>query len=279
MRKSLRNFLGLLYGIIYGVAHVVPGLSGGTFLVIFGCYDVVCEAFALNFKEVKRHFFFLALFGVGTVGGLIGFAHIITYLFANFAIQTSLFFMGLILGGIPLIVKTASSEESFKPACIPPFVLGLVLVVSLSLLEKFGIFNVDATNAVDFAFMASIVLYSFIAAIAMVMPGISGAFVLVAFGVYDLFMQSLRVFDFAVIFPAAVGVLVGIVVGAKLILLLLKKFKLMIYSAIIGMVVGSAVPLFPNGVGVNAASLSGMVCLALGGLLALKMGKKEYTSK
>ena len=279
MKKSLRNFFGLLYGIIYGVAHIVPGLSGGTFLVIFGCYDLVCQAFALNFKEIKKHFLFLALFGVGTVGGLVGFAHIITYLFANFPVQTSLFFMGLILGGIPLIAKTATGQEDFKPACLLPFVLGFALVTSLFLLEKFGIFHVDAAGAVDLAFTARIVLYAFIAAIAMVMPGISGAFVLVAFGVYDLFMQALRVFDLAVIIPAAIGVLAGIVVGAKLILLLLSKFQLMIYSAILGMVVGSMVPLFPSGVGLNAATLSGIFCLALGGLSAAAMGKKEYASK
>jgi len=271
----MRNFVGFIYGMIYGVAHIVPGLSGGTFLVIFGCYDVVCEAFALNITAIRKNFLFLMLFGIGTMGGLIVFAHIITFLFVNFAIQTNLFFMGLILGGIPLISKIATKEERFKPICIVPFSLGLALVVSLFLLERTGLFDVEATETAGLIYTTRIVFYSFIAAIAMIMPGISGAFILVVFGVYDIFMEAVRVMDFTVIVPAAIGILIGIVIGAKLVLLLLHKFKLMVYSAIIGMVAGSIIPLLPEGFGINIATLTGIVFLILGGSIALFMGKKE----
>ena len=275
----MQNFLGLIYGMVYGVAHVVPGLSGGTFLVVFGCYDTVCEAFALNFKMIKKHIIFLLLFGIGTVGGLVGFVHAITFLLDGFAIQTNLFFMGLILGGIPLIVKIATEEEKFKPVCIPPFLLGLGVVISLFLFEKLGVFTMHAALDVDVWFIVRIVLYSFVAAIAMIMPGISGAFVLVAFGVYDMFMTAIKGLDLIVLIPAVIGILLGIVVGAKLILMILKKFKLIVYSAIIGMVIGSAAPLFPDGLGINIATLTGVVCFILGGLISIIMGKKESTGK
>jgi len=270
----LRNIFGLVYGIVYGAAHIVPGLSGGTFLVIFGCYDTVCEAFALNFKEIKKHFFFLLFFGIGTVAGIFGFAYVITFLLHSFGIQINLFFMGLILGGIPLIVQIATEETKFKPFCILPFLLGLALVVSLFFIEKVGV----TANSVNLNFTLWITLYSFIAAIAMVLPGISGAFVLVAFGVYDLFMESLKTLDLAVLIPAVIGILFGIVLGAKLILLVIKKFKIIIYSAIIGMVIGSVLPLFPDGFGLNIATLTGIVCFALGGLTAVMMGKRENTT-
>ena len=275
----MQNFLGLIYGIVYGVAHVVPGLSGGTFLVVFGCYDLVCEAFALNFKMIKKHFFFLLFFGIGTVGGLVGFVHAITFLLDRFGIQTNLFFMGLILGGIPLIVKIATEEEKFKPVCIPPFLLGFGLVASLFFLEKLGVFTMHATLDIDVWFIVRIVLYSFVAAIAMIMPGISGAFVLVAFGVYDMFMGAIKALDLMVLIPAVIGILFGIVVGAKLMLWVLKKYKLIVYSAIIGMVIGSVLPLFPDGIGINFATLTGVVCLALGGLISIIMGKKESNSE
>ena len=273
----MHNFLGLIYGIVYGVAHVVPGLSGGTFLVVFGCYDLVCEAFALNFKMIKKHFFFLLFFGIGTVGGLVGFVHAITFLLDRFGIQTNLFFMGLILGGIPLIVKIATEEEKFKPVCLPPFLLGFGLVASLFFLEKLGVFTMHAALDVDVWFIVRIVLYSFVAAIAMIMPGISGAFVLVAFGVYDMFMGAIKALDLMVLIPAVIGILIGIVVGAKLMLWVLKKYKLIVYSAIIGMVIGSVLPLFPDGIGINMATLTGVVCLVLGGLVSIIMGKKEST--
>jgi len=273
----MHNFLGLIYGIVYGVAHVVPGLSGGTFLVVFGCYDLVCEAFALNFKMIKKHFFFLLFFGIGTVGGLVGFVHAITFLLDRFGIQTNLFFMGLILGGIPLIVKIATEEEKFKPVCLPPFLLGFGLVASLFILEKIGVFTMHAAFDVDVWFIVRIVLYSIVAAIAMIMPGISGAFVLVAFGVYDMFMGAIKALDPMVLIPAVIGILIGIVVGAKLMLWVLKKYKLIVYSAIIGMVIGSVLPLFPDGIGINMATLTGVVCLVLGGLVSIIMGKKEST--
>ena len=271
----MQNFFGLVYGIVYGVAHVVPGLSGGTFLVIFGCYNVVCEAFALNFEIIKKRFFFLLFFGIGTIGGLVGFVHAVTFFLDWFEIQTNLFFMGLILGGIPLIVKIAASEEKFKPVCIPPFLLGFAIVIFLFVIEKLGFFTTGAVKDVDFMFVVRITLYSFVAAIAMIMPGISGAFVLVAFGVYDIFMGAIKELDLMVLVPAVIGILLGIVAGAKLMLLIMKKYKLIVYSAIIGMVIGSAAPLFPEGFGLNFATLTGIACLALGGCISIVMGKKE----
>jgi len=274
----MRSFLGFIYGIVYGVAHVVPGLSGGTFLVIFGCYETVCEAFALNIRTIKKHLFFLLFLGIGTIVGLIGFVHAITFFLDNFGIQTNLFFMGLILGGIPLIVKIATEEERFKSVCLLPFILGLALVVSLFFLEKFGVFEMDGVQGVDTAFFVRIALYSFVAAIAMVMPGISGAFILVAFGVYDMFIGAVKVFDFAVLLPAAIGAVIGIVFGAKLILLVIQKSKLIVYCAILGMVIGSVAPLFPDGLGLNAATLAGLVCLACGGAISIIMGARQNSA-
>ena len=271
----MQNFLGLIYGIVYGVAHIVPGLSGGTFLVVFGCYDLVCEAFALNIKTIKKHFLFFVLFGIGTVGGIAGFAHAITYLLINFEIPLHLLFMGLILGGLPHIVQIATEEEKLRPMCALPFALGFALIVALFLFEKSYAFEMSALQETDFTFAVKIVLYSFVAAVAMVMPGISGAFVLVAFGVYDVFLGALSSLDFSVLIPATIGVLLGIVAGAKLILLTLKRYKLIVYSAILGIIIASVIPLFPAGIGLNAETLAGIVCFVLGIFIVARMGKGQ----
>ena len=275
----MRNIFGLIYGMVYGVALVVPGLSGGTFLVIFGCYDIICEAFSLNIKAIKKNIVFLIFFGIGAVSGLIGFAHAIVYLLSAFGVQTNLFFMGLILGGIPMIAKLATQDEKVKPICILPFLIGLAIVVSLFLMESMGMFGTDLSQDANFIFAIRIIVYSFFAALAMIMPGISGAFVLVAFGVYDLFMEALKGFEISVLVPAVIGVLLGIVVGAKLVLLVINKFKLMVYSAIMGMVVGSIAPLFPSGVGFNLATFVGIFCLAAGAWITVVLGKREPVEK
>ncbi|MDR0197303.1 MAG: DUF368 domain-containing protein [Oscillospiraceae bacterium] len=276
----IRCVLGLVYGTVYGTAHVVPGLSGGTFLVVFGCYDVVCEAFALNFKEIKKHFFFLLFFALGTVGGIVGFVRVVTFLLGNFEVQTNLFFMGIILGSVPLILNFAAEEPRRGVSALSPLFLaaGFLLVAALFLAERFGVFGVREVQSADFVFTLKIMFYSFVAAVALVMPGISGAFVLVAFGVYEMFMNGLKALDFSLIVPACAGISIGIVAGAKLVLFLLKNFRRAVYSAVLGMVVGSVLPLFPKGFGINAATAAGGVCFAAGMGLGLVSGKRSRKS-
>jgi putative membrane protein len=235
----------------------------------------VCEAYALNIQKIKEKLIFLLLFGAGTIGGLFGFVHAITFLLVNYHIQTSLFIMGLIIGGIPLITKIASEKEKFRLSCLLPLVLGMALVISLFIMENMGVFGGGDLQTFDLIFFAKIIVYSFIAAIAMVMPGISGAFVLVAFGVYDMFMGAIKVVDLTLLIPATIGMIFGIVFGAKMVLLLLKKYQLITYTAILGMVIGSALPLFPEGFGMNIETFSGIVFMILGGALSMILGKKE----
>jgi putative membrane protein len=197
------------------------------------------------------------------------------FFFFSFGIQTNLFFMGLILGGIPLIAKLATENEKVKPICIVPFLFGFALVFSLFLMERSGMMGSDMVKEFSIVFFIRIFIYAFVAAAAMIMPGISGAFVLLAFGAYDMFIEALIGFDFVVLVPAVIGVLAGIVAGAKLVLLAIRKFRLMVYSAIMGMVIGSVAPLFPEGAGFNLATLVGVACMGLGGWLTVVMGKRE----
>ncbi|MBQ8932005.1 MAG: DUF368 domain-containing protein, partial [Ruminiclostridium sp.] len=132
----LQYLLAVVYGIVFGVANIIPGVSGGTMLVVFGCYDKVCGALTLNLKEIKKNIKFLIFFGIGAVIGIVGFAFIITFLFTNFPVQTNMFFMGLIIGSVPLIIRNATVKDKFRPICILPFVIGLAAVVGLALLEN-----------------------------------------------------------------------------------------------------------------------------------------------
>jgi putative membrane protein len=304
----LKNLLGIIYGIVYGASLIIPGLSGGTFLVIFGCYDKICAAFALDFKMIKKHFIFYVFFGIGAICGLVGFLVAIKFLQENFNTPTFLFFLGLILGGIPFILKVArtpykaddsTAQDSpaealrFKPMCILPFLLGLALVVGISLgtppkfiedearedLEPIGTMSEVQFADFRFGYAARIGLIAVAAAVAMVLPGISGAGILLAFGAYNEFTGALSVSnpDFNVLVPAGIGVLIGIVAGAKLIRWLLKKSKLMVYSAIIGMVIGSVVPVLreANVTVFNSDVMIGTVCMLVGIVIVTILTRKE----
>lgn len=372
----MQNILAVLYGLVFGIANVIPGVSGGTMLVVFGCYDKVCGALTLDFKEIKKHFKFLVFFGIGAVIGIVGFAFVITWLFTNFPTQTNMFFMGLIIGSVPLILRNATVKDKFRPICIVPFIIGLAAVVGLAIAEngstdpyrfetavngntttitifndsdrtvnewalefadeenaldgrasgartvynastaekiqslfgaQFGpslpnafensagsviepnstyTFIYDGTAPLDGADMELSVSYAmdvkffitmmaalFIAAIAMIIPGVSGSFVMMTIGVYSTVIAAVKDLDFAIIIPCAIGAIIGLVVGARLITWLMKKYGLIVYSAILGLVAGSLYVIFPAGFGLNLATLTGAVCLAVGAFVAVVVGK------
>lgn len=375
----MQNLLAVLYGLVFGIANVIPGVSGGTMLVVFGCYDKVCGALTLNLKEIKKNIVFLIFFGIGAVLGIVGFAFVVTWLFENFPTQTNMFFMGLIIGSVPLIIRNATVKDKFRPTCIVPFIIGLAAVVGLAVAENWSVENdtntcvagfrtengitivemhnnTDRTvknweivfedeagvvldgkvtgaraeyNAstiekiqsllgfqmepqvancfrsnpdtviepnssyiftyegeltavgtkfsvsykMDVPFFLTMMAALFIAAIAMIIPGVSGSFVMLTLGVYTTVIGAVKDLDFAIIIPCAIGAVIGLVVGARLITWLMKKYSLMTYSAILGLVAGSIYVILPAGFGLNIATLVGFICLAVGAFIAYIVGK------
>lgn len=362
----MQNILAILYGMVFGVANIIPGVSGGTMLVTFGCYDKVCGALSLNLREMKKNAKFLVFFGLGAVVGIVGFSFIITYLFENFPVPTYTFFMGLILGSVPLIVRNATHKEKFRPICLVPFVLALSLVVGLTVLENLnpeqtpveisastvtftnnsaqdmkswsleltegeitavsdnvrlefvggktemikdwlGIeydttprtilppedntvlrsgesisFTYEGENvgfkagyeySMSVVFFITLLLASLVAAVAMIIPGVSGSFMMVLMGTYTTVISAVKDFNFIVLLPALIGIVIGLVFGARLITFLMKKFRLIVFSAILGLVIGSLYAILPGGLGFNAETLIGVLTLLVGGFVSFIVGK------
>ena len=268
----MQYLLAVLYGLVFGIANIIPGVSGGTMLVVFGCYDKVCGALSLNFKEIKKNIVFLIFFGIGAAAGIVGFSFVITWLFENFPIETYMFFIGLIVGSIPLVIRNATVKQKFRPLCAIPFVLALALVVGLSMLEANG----GETAAVTVTGIWSMALYlfaGFVSAVAMIIPGVSGSFVMVLLGTYASVIAAIKSLDFAILIPTAIGVIAGLVLGARLISFLIKRFRLMVFSAILGLVVGSLYAIYPTGAGLNADTFIGIAVMILGFFVSFIVGK------
>ena len=272
----MQYVLAVLYGLVFGIANIIPGVSGGTMLVVFGCYDKVCGALSLNFKEIKKNIVFLIFFGIGAVIGLVGFAFVITWLFENFPTETYMFFIGLIVGSAPLIIRNATVKQKFTPVCLIPFVLALALVVGLSMLEASG-GETAAVSATGIGAAALYLIAGFVAAVAMIIPGVSGSFIMVLFGTYQPVIASIKALDLAILIPTAIGVVAGLVLGARLISFLMKRFRLIVFSAILGLVVGSLYAIFPPGFGLNLDTLIGVFTLAAGFAIAFIVGKNTKT--
>lgn len=277
MKKVVEYLKYFLCGLIFGTANVIPGVSGGTMLVVFGIFDKLTDAIS-GVKKIFRNFPFLVTFALGAGAGILISAKVISQMFVSFGVQTNMFFIGLILGGIPLIYRLGTAEKKPKPLCILPFVIAMAFVIGLAVLEKLNIFSLTAetVEGFDLVFSLKMVGSAALAAVTMIIPGISGSFVMMLLGVYETIIGALSTFNFYVIIPFAIGAVVGIVVGAKLISMLIAKNRLMVYSALMGLVIGSVYAILPDGFGFNLQTGYGFVFLLIGVIASLlfeKLGK------
>ncbi len=280
MKKFLQFLRIFISGMVFGIANVIPGVSGGTMLVVFGIYDQLTEAIS-GVKAIIKNIVFLLCFGLGAGVGLLGFASVISVMFKNFGVQTNMFFIGLILGSIPMIYRMGTSESKVRPLCAVPFILALGGVVLLAVLEQMNIVAApDVGTGFDIGMTVKLFLCAILASVAMIIPGVSGSFVMMLLGVYETIIGAIQIKDlnFYVIIPFAIGVIIGIIGGAKLISILIKKHKLMVYSAIMGLVAGSVYAILPEDFGFNLQTGYGFVCLLFGVLtsvLVSKLGNSE----
>lgn len=259
------NFIRIfLTGIVIGMANVIPGVSGGTLAVVFNIYDQFVNAITLNVKKLIENRKFIVPILLGMATGVLLFSKLITILYEKFPVQTNYCFTGLILGSIPMLFgyvtkKSDSSKKFSVPAVIGISlcaIAGFALLIWFSSLE--GTVDRTAVGEIMPEFTWPLATRIFIAgvvgAIAMVIPGISGSLIMLIMGVYTivitcipaLFVPSKFFHALILLLPNGIGVLAGLISGAKLVSILLKKFPNHTYAVIFGLICASAVNLFPG---------------------------------
>lgn len=294
----MRLFILFLKGIIIGMANVIPGVSGGTIAVVFNIYDEFVNAITLNVKKLWANKKFLIPLLGGMALGVLLFSKFVTILYENFPVQTNYAFMGLIIGSIPLIFNYTRKIPQQKKAG-PLFVAALVLcaVAGFAVLMLFSYFEgkVDRSaveNAIMPVFTAKLGFKIFFAgilgAITMIIPGISGSLIMLIMGVYTIVITSIPalfhaetfVHALTLLLPNGIGVLTGLLVGAKLISLLLKHIPNHTYAVILGLLVGSAVTICPGFKHIDSipTALSCLLSLLGGAALAYFSSKSENKS-
>lgn len=277
----------VLKGMVIGIANVIPGVSGGTMMVSMGIYDTLIHCITHLFSELKKSVLFLLPIAIGMALAIIGGSFGIEYLFENFPIQTTLLFIGLIIGGFPAIWKNVKGEK-VKPGHIVAFLIFAAVVIVMALMGE------TEGNAADLSFnlvnVVKLFVVGVIAAATMVIPGVSGSMMLLLMGYYhpilstiNDFMSALVAFDidgllrgFGILFPFGIGVLVGIFAIAKLIEIIFSKFPIYAYWAIIGLIAASPFAIVAMGTfpAITVVSiLTGIVALAIGFVIAMKLGE------
>lgn len=238
--KYLKNVLS---GAVIGIAEIIPGVSGGTLAVLMGIYDELIQAISHFRKDVKQNLKLLIPLLLGMGASLIAFSHVIKFLLANYPMAVNFLFLGLILGIIPMLFKR-STEGGFKIKNAAPFLVTFAIMIVLAIVSASSTEEVtivrDLTAGMFFKFMA----VGFLAAVCLILPGISGSMIMVIFGIYDSVINAVTEFNVLLLLPVGLGILLGLLFGSKGIDYCLRKFPQATYFAILGLVAGSTVSLY-----------------------------------
>ncbi|MFI3114655.1 MAG: DUF368 domain-containing protein [Clostridia bacterium] len=233
----------LLYGMIIGIANIIPGVSGGTMAVILNVYDKIISSVSNLKSDFKNSVKFLAPIGIGAVFGIVLFAKIVTFFLNTFETATMLAFSGLIFGSIPMIKNKALESKKSVSGYIS-FAIALIIMLVMS----FSSVSESTTVITSLTVETFIVLFfaSVISAGSMIIPGISGSFVMLLLGIYSSILSAVSTLNIPVLIPVGLGCLVGILAFIRLIDFLFKKYHNETYMAILGLMMGSIVTIIPS---------------------------------
>ena len=279
-------FKDILRGVVIGIANAIPGVSGGTMMVSMGIYDKRIYSVTHLFKQPVKSIKTLLPYFIGMAIGIVGLAFAIVAMFEHIPFQTCMLFIGLILGGVPILTGHLKGVR-FN---LSHAVVFLIFFGSIILLQIFGGQGSDVALTVTPISLFKLVLVGIVAAATMVIPGVSGSMMLMTMGYYypvigsvKDFITALVAFDAPkiihicmILIPFGIGVVVGIFAVAKLIEMLMDKYEALTYCGIMGLVVASPVVILMSAplAGMSVVTvLTGAVTFVVGVVIALCLGK------
>ncbi|MDR2157080.1 MAG: DUF368 domain-containing protein [Clostridiales Family XIII bacterium] len=251
-------------GFVIGASMLIPGVSGGTMAIILGVYDELISAVSNILKAFLRNFFFLITYAAGGVVGIVLLSGPLLRLVTRFPIPSMYFFMGAIAAGIwPLygramrpvgskrpdiifenrIIASSVRRERLRFVNVCAAAVGAAVGVGLEFLPA-GL--IPSPDRLDFAAFVILFFAGIVIAVALILPGISGSYMLLVFGMYDLTLRAIGDLDVPYLAPLVLGGLAGTFGTAKGIENLMRKRPQFIFMLIIGFMIGSLVQVFPG---------------------------------
>ena len=248
MKQKIIKYINLaLKGFAMGAANVIPGVSGGTIALITGIFERLINAiksfdltaikllFSGKIKEFIKHvdlYFLIAVFA-GMVASVVSLAKVLEYLFLNYPVFVWAFFFGLILASVYFVGK---SITKWRVSVIITFIIGTITALSISVLNP-------ATQNDSFLYL---IICGVVAICSMILPGLSGSFILILLGNYQLVMiHAVNELDLKIIFPVMIGAVGGLIVFSHILSWIYKKYKDQTISVLTGFILGSLGILWP----------------------------------
>ncbi|HCY6501894.1 TPA: DUF368 domain-containing protein [Staphylococcus aureus] len=245
------KWINILKGFAMGTSDLVPGVSGGTIALLLGIYNQFIASISGIFsRRFWPSFTFLIPIIIGMLLAMGSLSNLFNYLLSQHHIPTMFFFGGLIIGIVPYLLKISNYKTSFTTKHYMMVIAGIAILIVITLMN-----NGDKHAGETLTLSTSLIIKYFIAGMcassAMLLPGISGSFMLLVFGVYGTVMLAISEvvkLNFAglpILLAVGFGVLAGFIISSKIIQYFLTHHKLMTFALIIGFVVGSLFAVFP----------------------------------
>ncbi len=273
------KWINILKGFAMGTSDLVPGVSGGTIALLLGIYNQFIASISGIFsRRFWPSFTFLIPIIIGMLLAMGSLSNLFNYLLSQHHIPTMFFFGGLIIGIVPYLLKISNYKTSFTTKHYMMVIAGIAILIVITLMN-----NGDKHAVETLTLSTGLIIKYFIAGMcassAMLLPGISGSFMLLVFGVYGTVMLAISEvvkLNFAglpILLAVGFGVLAGFIISSKIIQYFLTHHKLMTFALIIGFVVGSLFAVFP-GLPTNIVMwFVSLVVFIIGFIVSLTLGR------
>ena len=247
MKRTFRDYLRIcIAGFCMGAADIVPGVSGGTMAFILGIYQELLNSIKsadshllrlllkLRFREASNYFpwRFLAAVGAGIFMAILTLAKVLETQLETNPTKVWSFFFGLVLASI---FTVARSIKGWKPS--------LILIAAISCLVSYSILGVTPTTTPETTWF--LFLSGAIAINAMILPGISGAYILVLLGKYKYILSAVNSRDILTLAIVLAGAAIGLTTFVRLLSWLLDKYRNITMTLLTGLMIGSLRRLWP----------------------------------
>ena len=243
-KTGLRPFGIFSRGVLMGIAEIIPGISGGTIALITGIYQRLISCLSrlgsLTFKYIWRRDWkglwlyqdmsFLLPLVLGMTVGFLSLVNIINFLLDGYGTYVWGFFFGLVSASAIFVLKTLPLRYVIL-AGIPSSLIGIVIALVPQRDSELDVFLVFISG--------------FFAVTAWMLPGVSGAFILLIIGSYEPILQAIKDLNIAMLIVFALGGIIGIISTSRLIKWALEHYRYAVLSTLMGLVVGSLMRIWP----------------------------------
>ena len=290
--------IGFFNGLALGITQIIPGISGATIAIMMGFYFEFIETINHFTKDIKKNIKFVLPIFIGIFAGLLIFSSIVNFLLINYSFPTMLFFIGLIAGILPHIYSKAKGRDrKLKIKDIVLAAIPFIILLIISFQQESSQTNpAELVENIGIPYIIFLFLAGILSAAALIVPGFSGSFVLLLLGVYHLVIYSissirhllLDLTNFSlilnivkVLLPFGIGVIIGILSMSRLIEMLLKNYNKILYTLILGLLLGSIFALFrepmiyQSGIS-QPIIIIGIATFVAGTLAAFFLGKRGF---